>query len=122
MGGSKPADAAAPPPSRLKRRREFLFVAQKGRRAARPGLVLQAVPNGTGALRVGFTVTKKVGNAVTRNRAKRRLREAARLSLPAQGIRGYDLVLIGRDGTIARPFDKLVADLSGALRQCGVAP
>jgi ribonuclease P protein component len=121
MGGSLPADAAAPPIQRLKRRREFLRAAQKGKRAARPGLVLQAVPNGTDTLRVGFTVTKKVGNAVTRNRAKRRLREAARLSLPAQGLSGYDLVLIGRDGTIGRPFERLVSDLAGALRQCGVA-
>lgn len=120
MGGNLPADAAAPPILRLKRRREFLRAAQKGKRAARPGLVLQAVANGADFLRVGFTVTKKVGNSVTRNRAKRRLREAARLSLPAKHIAGFDLVLIGRDGTLTRPFDKLIADLSGALRQLGV--
>lgn len=120
MGGNLPADAAAPPILRLKRRREFLRAAQKGKRAARPGLVLQAVANGADSLRVGFTVTKKVGNSVTRNRAKRRLREAARLSLPQKRIRGFDLVLIGRDGTLTRPFDKLIADLAGALGQVGV--
>jgi len=122
MDSGAPADAAAPPIQRLKRRPEFLRAAQKGKRAARPGLVLQAVPNGTAVLRVGFTVTKKVGNSVIRNRTKRRLREAARLSLPALGIAGYDLVLIGRDGTIARPFGQLVADLAGALRQTGTLP
>lgn len=104
---------------RLKRRREFLRVAERGKRAGRPGLVLQAL-GGTGApLRVGFTATKKLGGAVVRNRAKRRLREAARLVL-TDPPEGWDLVLIGREATASRPFDALVADLSGALSALGV--
>jgi ribonuclease P protein component len=122
MPGS--ADPATPPagaaPERLKKRRDFLRAAQRGKRAARPGLVLQAVPGEARHLRLGFTVTRKVGNAVTRNRARRRLKEAARLGLPGMGLAGWDLVLIGRDGTLKRPFALLVEDLRGALRQAGV--
>jgi ribonuclease P protein component len=118
------ADPAPPrtgaPAGRLKKRRDFLRVASRGKRAARPGLVLQAAPGEAGALRIGFTVTKKVGNAVVRNRTRRRLKEAARLAMPA--IEGWDLVLIGRDGTRGRDFATLIADLRGALRQAGVAP
>jgi ribonuclease P protein component len=118
------ADPAAPnpgaPAGRLKKRRDFLRVAARGKRAARPGLVLQAAPGEAGALRIGFTVTRKVGNAVVRNRTRRRLKEAARLGLPA--IAGWDLVLIGRDGTRGRDFATLIADLRGALRQAGVTP
>jgi ribonuclease P protein component len=110
------------PAGRLKKRRDFLRVASRGKRAARPGLVLQAAPGDPGALRVGFTVTKKVGNAVVRNRARRRLKEAARLTLPGLAPAGWDLVLIGRDGTGGRDFATLVADLRGALRQAGVTP
>ena len=119
------ADPAAPSPGtpagRLKTRREFLRVASRGKRAARPGLVLQALPGVAGQVRLGFTVTKKVGNAVTRNRARRRLKEAARLTLPGLALDGWDLVLIGRDATPTRPFAELIADLRGALRQAGVA-
>ena len=124
MSGS--ADLAAPqmgvPAGRLKKRREFLRAASRGKRAARPGLVLQALATEPGSLRLGFTVTKKVGNAVVRNRARRRLKEAARLSLPSLGLSGWDLVLIGRDGTGKRPFGQLVGDLRGALKQAGVLP
>jgi ribonuclease P protein component len=120
------ADPAGPrphaPAGRLKKRREFLRAASRGKRAARPGLVLQALASPTGQVRVGFTVTKKVGNAVTRNRARRRLKEAARLTLPDLALDGWDLVLIGRDATPRRPFAALVADLRGALRQAGVTP
>jgi len=117
-GHAEPSPGA--PALRLKKRRDFLRVSARGKRAARPGLVLQAAPGEEGRLRVGFTVTKKVGNAVVRNRAKRRLREAARLTLPATGAAGWDLVLVGRDGTGRRPFAELLADLRGALRQAGV--
>ncbi|NMJ40551.1 ribonuclease P protein component [Roseomonas sp. JC162] len=108
------------PAGRLKKRREFLRAASRGKRAARPGLVLQAVAGEPGQVRVGFTVTKKVGNAVVRNRARRRLKEAVRLSLPTEQVAGWDLVLIGRDGTGQRPFAKLIEDLRGALKQAGV--
>jgi ribonuclease P protein component len=84
-----------------------------------PGFTLQArvrpEEDGPG-LRVGFTCSKKVGNAVARNRAKRRLREVARAVLPAEGHDGWDYVLIGRPQvTAALPFAQLLADLSAAL-------
>ncbi len=108
---------------RLTRRSEFLRVAGRGRKAARPGLVLQALPSDEGPLRLGFTATKKIGGAVVRNRAKRRLREAARLTLSAGAApAGWDLVLIARDATATRPFAQLLGDLRGALRQAGVVP
>jgi len=103
-------------PARLKQRAEFLRVASKGRKAAVHGLVLQVLPRGDDApARVGFTVTKKVGNAVVRNRTKRRLREAVRLLLREEPVQGMDLVLIGRDATRGRPFALLVDDLRRAL-------
>ncbi len=108
-------------PGRLIRRAEFLRVAAKGRKVAMPGLVLQALPRGDASpARFGFTVTKKVGNAVIRNRTRRRLKEAARLLLRQQDLQGVDLVLIGRDGTRARPFDALQKDLRRALNRAGV--
>ncbi len=104
------------PPLRLKQRAQFLQAASKGRKAAVHGLVLQALPrDDDGPARVGFTVTKKVGNAVVRNRTKRRLREAARLLLRDEPVQGTDLVLIGRDATRGRPFALLVDDLRRAL-------
>jgi len=69
-------------------------------------------------IRVGFTCSKKVGNAVARNRAKRRLREIARLIVPLEGRPGWDYVLIGRAGATADlPFSQLQTDLSRALRK-----
>jgi ribonuclease P protein component len=108
----------------LKVRPDFLRVAGGGRRAARPGLVVQAAPqphepNGATRIRVGFTASRKVGNAVVRNRAKRRLRAAAASVLPALGRPGTDYVLIARAGTAHRPFAELVADLEAALRRIG---
>ena len=111
---------------RLKRRAEFLRVAARGAKAAMPGLVLQALPRSDDApARLGFTVTRKVGNAVVRNRTRRRLREAARLVLRDQAARGsalvgVDLVLIGRDGTRGRPFPALLDDVRRALKRAGV--
>ncbi len=111
----------AEPPGRLKKRAEFLRVASKGRKAPMPGLVLQALPRqDTLPVRLGFTVTKKVGNAVVRNRTRRRLKEAARLLLREHPVTGVDLVLIGRDGTRARPFPTLREDLVKALKRAGV--
>jgi ribonuclease P protein component len=108
-------------PQRLKRRAEFLRVAAKGRKAPMPGLVLQALPRDDDApARLGFTVTKKVGNAVVRNRTRRRLKEAARLLLADQPVTGVDLVLIGRDGTRKRDFRALQADIARALTKTGV--
>ena len=108
-------------PHRLTRRAEFLAAAAKGRRAAVHGLVLQALPRpDQGPARLGFTVTKKVGNAVVRNRTRRRLKEAARLVLAEAPPTGVDLVLIGRDTTRARPFADLQDDLRRAMKKAGV--
>jgi len=124
------AGAAASPTTRLcpkrsetlKRRAEFLACARAGRAHA-PGMVVQGRqrrPGETigeaGGPRAGFTCSKKVGNAVARNRAKRRLREAARAVLPRLGRDGWDYVLIGRAGaTASRRFAALVGDLETAL-------
>jgi ribonuclease P protein component len=112
--------AMAPLPPRLKHRAEFLAAA-KGRKAPVGGLVLQVLPRtDTDPARLGFTVTKKVGNAVVRNRTRRRLKEAARLVLADAPVAGHDLVLIGRASTRGRRFDLLMADFRQALRRAGV--
>ena len=111
----------APAPPRLKRRAEFLRVAQRGRKAPVAGLVLQALERHDDApARLGFTVTKKVGNAVVRNRTRRRLKEAARLLLREAPVAGCDLVLIGRGSTRHRAFPALIDDLRRALDRAGV--
>ena len=75
-------------------------------------------PDEADGIRVGFTCSKKVGNAVARNRAKRRLREVARVILPEMGHDGWDYVLIGRHGaTVSLPFDQMTQDLRFALRK-----
>jgi ribonuclease P protein component len=85
-----------------------------------PGVVLQVLPrDDTGPARLGFTVTKKIGNAVVRNRTRRRLKEAARLVLASQPLAGVDLVLIGRAGTAKRDFSALQNDVRRALVKAG---
>ena len=87
-----------------------------------PGLVLQALAREDQApVRLGFTVTKKIGNAVIRNRTRRRLKEAARLVLAEHPVTGVDLVLIGRDGTRERDFIALQQDFRRAMAKAGVA-
>ena len=109
-------------PARLKRRAEFLRVAAKGRKAATHGLVLQALRRDDQApARIGFTVTKKIGNAVVRNRTRRRLKEAARQEFAEFPMWGVDLVLIGREGTRGRDFPDLRDDFRRALRKAGVS-
>ena len=107
----------------LNKRADFLRAAQ-ARRQSTPGFLLQARERRPGetlapeAIRVGFTCSKKVGNAVARNRAKRRLREIARLVLPGVGRRGWDYVLVGRpEVTATRDFAALRADLAHALQR-----
>ncbi len=134
-----------PTVGRLKTRPQFLRVAAAKRKWATPGLVLQAAQRpdqrpadtqqgsttrqsgapatdrpATGCddpadVRVGFTVTRRIGNAVTRNRAKRRLRAAAAEIFPRLGRKGTDYVVIGRAGTLTRSYDKLLSDLEQAI-------
>ena len=107
----------APPPT-LTRRRDFLAAA-RARRWSAPGLTLQARDRGgegPDGLRVGYTCSKKIGNAVTRNRAKRRLRAVAAAVMGDLGRDGWDYVLIGRPGaTVTRPYGALKDDLRTAL-------
>ncbi|MCB2056983.1 MAG: ribonuclease P protein component [Novosphingobium sp.] len=98
----------------LTRRADFLS-ANRGLRVARPGFVLLVNPNRADSLRYGITVTKKIGNAVVRNRMKRRFRALLRELLPQAGLSGHDHVLIGREGGIERDFAKLREELSAAL-------
>jgi len=105
-----------PPPLRLQRRDQFLAVTRAGCRFFSDGLVLQAMRrDDSGPVRVGYTVTRKVGNAVARNRTRRRLRELARLLLAERPIQGVDLVLIGRAATRRLPFSRLAAEFGCAL-------
>ena len=104
----------------LTRRADFL-AANKGLRVARPGFVLLARPNGGLGKRFGITVTKKIGNAVVRNRMKRRLRALSRELLPADGAPGADHVLIGREGGIERDFAAMRAELTKALAKVSTA-
>ncbi len=106
--------------ARLKRRAEFLAVAASRRRSVMPGLILQAAWNaGAAAPRVGFTASKKVGIAVARNRARRRLRAAAERVIADHGAPGHDFVLVARAGTLTRRFGDLLSDLETALKQVG---
>ena len=98
----------------LARRADFV-AANKGLRVARPGFVLLARPNGGAGLRFGITVTKKIGNAVVRNRMKRRFRALLRELLPQQGLPDTDHVVIGREGGVERDFALLREELVAAL-------
>ncbi len=100
----------------IKKRADFL-AANRGKRYATPGFVLLVSDrrDADPAIRLGITITKKVGNAVVRNRMRRRFRELAREMLADKGKAGSDHVLIGRDGGIEKDFAELRADMARAL-------
>jgi len=107
---------AAPAIDRLKKRSEFLACAQAPS-CAKGAVVVQARPreDDSALIRVGFTATKRIGGAVERNRAKRRMREAARAVLPDYAQPGCDYVLIARGGVLTRPWVRLLDDVKTAL-------
>jgi len=112
-----PASGTARQPEIMRLRSDFLRAAQ-ARRQGTPGFMLQARDrrDASGLMRVGYTCSKKLGNAVARNRAKRRLREIARALLPRLGQAGWDYVLVGRPkATADREFAALLTDLEVAL-------
>jgi ribonuclease P protein component len=100
----------------LTRRADFL-AANRGLRVARPGFVLLVRANGGHGMRFGITVTKKIGNAVVRNRMKRRFRVLLSEALPDWGLPDHDHVLIGRDGGVERDFAQLAEELAIALQR-----
>lgn len=129
-------DAAPIQPKTIKKRADFL-AAQSGERAGTPSFLLvrarspikagheahrPAEDLEAGEIRFGFTVTKKLGKAVRRNRIRRRLRAAAALILPAQAAPGYDYVLIARPDAATRPFPLLLDDLKRGLLRLGAHP
>jgi ribonuclease P protein component len=107
---------------RLKRRPEFLRVAATRRKWVATGLILQIRPRPAGEAdtddaRVGFTVSRKVGNAVLRNRARRRLKAVADKVMTEHAQGQVDFVIIGRKNTLTRPFSALMGDLTTALKK-----
>ncbi|MBI2239989.1 MAG: ribonuclease P protein component [Magnetospirillum gryphiswaldense] len=112
--------------ARLKKRADFLRVAGLRKKWASPGLILQVAPLPEGgsarkadAIRIGFTCSKKVGNAVARNRARRRLKAAVDAVFPASARLGLDYVVIGRRETVGRDYSLLLQDLRTALKRVG---
>lgn len=112
----------------LKKRKEFVALNERASRYSRPAFVLQGLKRESDleAMRLGFTVTKKVGKAVVRNRIKRRLKAAAAQVVPRSGAPGTDYVFIGRDKALTCPFSELLQDMQMALEQLsrnrGAAP
>jgi ribonuclease P protein component len=106
----------------LKRRQDFVAAA-RALSEATPGMVVQARNRqDIGGPRLGFTCSKKIGNAVTRNRSKRRMREVAKLVLADKAQSGFDYVLIGRMATATRNFTDLQKDLTSALKRLHALP
>jgi ribonuclease P protein component len=101
---------------RLKRRREFLAVAGTRCRWVTPAFVLQAGPRGQPTeIGIGFTASRRIGGAVARNRARRRLRAAVRALLPGAAKPGYDYVLVARPAILTCPFNVVLSDLATAF-------
>lgn len=116
-GGRKTAS-----PIRLRRRKEFLRVAGSGLSRSTPSFKIQMAPRDGGALgasRFGFTVTKKTGGAVERNRIRRRLKEALRLGGALASAKGCDYVFVARRAALTAPFDELIKQMAEGLTRIG---
>lgn len=100
---------------RLRRRSDYLRVAATRLKAVTPGIIVQAAPRDDNAIGIGITASRRVGNAVRRNRARRRLNALAPPVLARSGHRATDYVLIARPETVQLPFARLVDDLEKAL-------
>ncbi len=105
-----------PLPKRLGKRAEFLAVRGGEKRRGRLFLLEVLDRGDTNAPRVGYTVTRKAGNAVARNRIRRRLREAVRLHAAADMADGSDYVIVGRTELVSAPFTEIAAELSRRIR------
>ncbi len=104
----------------LRKRSEFMALNKNAQKWVSQGVILQAMPNDSGDIRVGYTITKKTEkSAVHRNRIKRRLRAAAADVLPFEAQEGHDYVLIGRPLIALRPYEELVNDLKWCLKKLG---
>ncbi len=109
------SDVAPRKVHRLTKRPQFLAAA-KGRVQAKGSVMIQMIAGpADNGLRVGFTATKKLGNAVVRNRCKRRMREAARALLPLHGVPGHDYVFVARQSLAERSWERLLDDVKSAL-------
>jgi ribonuclease P protein component len=105
-----------PAPARLRKRAEFVAVRRGEKRRGRLFLLEVLNRDDEAAPRVGYTVTKKVGNAVVRNRVRRRLKEAVRVHAAREMAPGHDYVIVGREEVLAAPFDRLGAELTRRVR------
>jgi ribonuclease P protein component len=112
--------------SRLKKRSEFLSVAQSKVFAKTATLIVQMLSRSPYTknnvelplVRIGFTASRRVGGAVQRNKARRRLREAAKLVVPQFNLRHHDLVVIARPATVTAPFSAILRDLTYSIQYC----
>ena len=110
------------PDVRLRARREYLAVQEQGRRISSRYVTVLALPNTLGRDRLGVVASKKIGGAVVRNRAKRRIREIFRRTRPettTEPRRGYDLVVIARQDLPRAPFDAVRSDVAAVLGRVG---
>jgi ribonuclease P protein component len=108
---------------RLRRRHEFVAVAGTRRRWVGPAFVMQAGPRGGPCeIGIGFTASRRIGNAVARNRARRRLRAAVQAILPGPARPGYDYVIVARPAILTCPFDSLLKDLTAAFARVAPGP
>jgi ribonuclease P protein component len=104
----------------LKDSADFLRVSRSGKRCTFPSFIMQSLRQDTSSFRLGLTVSRKVGNAVVRNRAKRRLREVVRLYATPEKLAGWDIVLIARASASERAFELMRQDFVQGLKNMGV--